>query len=60
MDFRDREVWLERGEMIVVPHGIEHRPHADEEVAFLLFEPASTLKTGNVSTEQTIDDATLV
>jgi len=47
MDFRDREVWLEEGEILVVPRGVEHRPVADEEVEILLFEPASTLNTGN-------------
>jgi mannose-6-phosphate isomerase-like protein (cupin superfamily) len=54
MDFRDREVWVEPGEMIVVPHGVEHRPHADEEVSILLFEPAATLNTGNVVSERTV------
>jgi mannose-6-phosphate isomerase-like protein (cupin superfamily) len=48
MEFRDRRVWIEEGEMIVVPHGVEHRPVADEEVAVMLFEPASTLNTGDV------------
>ena len=43
-----KEVWLEAGEFIVVPHGVEHRPVADEEAEVLLFEPASTLNTGNV------------
>jgi mannose-6-phosphate isomerase-like protein (cupin superfamily) len=47
MEFRDRDVWLEEGEMLVVPRGVEHRPVADEEVQILLFEPASTLNTGN-------------
>ena len=55
MDFRDREVWLEPGEMIVVPRGVEHRPHADDEVEVLLFEPASTLNTGNVRNERTVE-----
>jgi mannose-6-phosphate isomerase-like protein (cupin superfamily) len=55
MDFRDREVWLEPGEMIVVPRGVEHRPHADEEVAVMLFEPASTLNTGNTRNERTVE-----
>jgi mannose-6-phosphate isomerase-like protein (cupin superfamily) len=55
MDFRDREVWLEAGEMIVVPRGVEHRPHADDEVEVLLFEPASTLNTGNVRNERTVE-----
>jgi len=48
MEFRDRSVWLEAGECIVVPKGVEHRPVAEEEVSVLLFEPASTLNTGNV------------
>jgi mannose-6-phosphate isomerase-like protein (cupin superfamily) len=55
MDFRDREVWLEPGELIVVPRGVEHRPHADEETEILLFEPAATLNTGNVRNERTVD-----
>ena len=48
MDFRDRQVWLEEGELLIVPRGVEHRPVALEEVHVLLFEPASTLNTGNV------------
>ncbi len=54
MDFRAREVWVDPGEMILVPHGVEHRPHADEEVSILLFEPAATLNTGNVVNEHTV------
>jgi mannose-6-phosphate isomerase-like protein (cupin superfamily) len=49
MDFRDRSEWIEEGEFIVVPRGVEHRPVADEEAAVVLFEPASTLNTGNVA-----------
>lgn len=49
-----REVWLDEGEFIVVPRGVEHRPVADEEAAVLLFEPASTLNTGNVQDEFTV------
>jgi mannose-6-phosphate isomerase-like protein (cupin superfamily) len=55
MEFRDREVWLEEGEFLIVPRGVEHRPVADEEAHVLLFEPASTLNTGNVRNERTID-----
>jgi mannose-6-phosphate isomerase-like protein (cupin superfamily) len=55
MDFRDRQVWLEAGELIVVPRGVEHRPFADEEVAVLLFEPASTLNTGDVVERRTVE-----
>jgi mannose-6-phosphate isomerase-like protein (cupin superfamily) len=49
-----RDVWLEEGEFIVVPRGVEHRPVADEEAEVLLFEPASTLNTGNVQDEFTV------
>ena len=56
MDFRDREVWLDAGEFLVVPHGIEHRPVAREEASVLLFEPASTLNTGNVRNERTVEE----
>ena len=53
MEFRDRTVEINEGEFIVVPRGVEHRPVADEEVHVLLFEPASTLNTGNVTEERT-------
>ena len=53
MDFRDRQVWLERGEFLIVPRGVEHRPVADEEVSVLLFEPAGTLNTGNITGDRT-------
>lgn len=54
MEFRDRHVWLEEGEFLIVPRGVEHRPVADEEAHVLLFEPASTLNTGNVQNERTV------
>ena len=50
MEFRDRSVELERGQMIVVPRGVEHRPVADEECAVLLFEPAGLVNTGDGET----------
>jgi mannose-6-phosphate isomerase-like protein (cupin superfamily) len=53
MEFRDRTVTLAAGDMLVVPRGIEHRPVADQEVEVVLFEPASTLNTGNVVSERT-------
>ena len=46
-------VWVEEGEMIIVPRGIEHRPVAQEECHVLLFEPVSTLNTGNTENELT-------
>lgn len=54
MELRDRHIWLEEGEFLVVPRGVEHRPVADEECWILLFEPASTLNTGNVVNERTL------
>ena len=54
--FRDRVETLEAGEMIVVPRGTEHQPHAEEECAILLFEPSSTVNTGNVESERTRHD----
>ena len=56
MEFRDHEVWIEEGEFIVVPRGVEHRPVAEEEASVMLFEPASTLNTGNVRDEMTVTE----
>ena len=55
MEFRDRHVWLEEGEYLIVPRGVEHRHVAEEEVHVLMFEPASTLNTGNVRGERTVE-----
>lgn len=55
MELRDGAVELTAGEFLVVPRGVEHRPVADDEVDVLLFEPASTLNTGNVRNERTLD-----
>ena len=54
MRFRDRDVWVEEGEFIVVPHGVEHMPVAPEEAHVLLLEPKTTLNTGNVTSERTV------
>src|SRR5690242_19845019 len=54
MEYRDRQVWIEEGEFVIVPRGVEHRPVADEEAHVLLFEPATTLNTGNVRDERTV------
>jgi mannose-6-phosphate isomerase-like protein (cupin superfamily) len=53
MEFRDKTVEVNPGEFIIVPRGVEHKPAADEEVHIVLFEPASTLNTGNVENEKT-------
>ena len=56
MEFRDRQVWLEEGEFLIVPRGVEHRPVADEEAHVLLFEPAGTLNTGDARDDRTVED----
>jgi mannose-6-phosphate isomerase-like protein (cupin superfamily) len=54
MEFLDQQEWIEEGEFIVVPRGVKHRPVAEEECWIVLFEPASTLNTGNVVNERTM------
>ena len=53
MEFRDRSVQINEGEFIIVPKQVEHRPVAEQEVHVLLFEPGSTLNTGNIINERT-------
>ncbi len=55
MEFRDRKILLKENEFLVVPKGVEHRPVAEKEVAIMLFEPASTLNTGNTRGDFTRD-----
>jgi mannose-6-phosphate isomerase-like protein (cupin superfamily) len=55
MEFADREVWIEAGEFIIVPRGVEHRPVAAEEVHVLLFEPAGTVNTGTAGGQMTAE-----
>jgi mannose-6-phosphate isomerase-like protein (cupin superfamily) len=54
MEFRERSVWIEEGEFIVVPRGVEHRPVAEEEAGVLLFEPASTSNTGSAGGDRSV------
>jgi len=58
MEFRDgRIVKIKQGEVLIVPKGVEHRPHTNGDIVFnLLFEPKSTLHTGNVENELTIKE----
>ena len=56
MEFRDKTVHLEENEFLIVPKGIEHRPIAEEEVSVMLFEPASTINTGDKKSEMTRDN----
>jgi mannose-6-phosphate isomerase-like protein (cupin superfamily) len=54
MEFQDKTVTINEGEFIIVPKRIEHRPNAREECEVMLFEPASTLNTGNIENERTL------
>lgn len=47
MELRNKTIELEEGDFLIVPKGVEHKPVADEEVHVMLFEPASTLNTGD-------------
>ena len=53
MELRDRSIEISEGEFIIIPKGTEHRPRASEEVEVMLFEPATTLNTGNEKNELT-------
>jgi mannose-6-phosphate isomerase-like protein (cupin superfamily) len=54
LEFRDREVWLEPGELLVVPRGVEHRPVAPTEALVMLVERRGTINTGDVRNERTV------
>lgn len=53
MHLRDRIITVNKGEFLIMPRGVEHKPVATEEVEIMLFEPASTLNTGNIINEYT-------
>jgi|SRR5687767_6062793 len=55
MKLREGDIWIDEGEMIVIPKGVEHMPVAPEEVLVMLIEPKSTLNTGNVQNERTVE-----
>jgi mannose-6-phosphate isomerase-like protein (cupin superfamily) len=56
MRFRDRDVMVNEGEFLIVPHGVEHCPVAEEEVELLLLEPKTTVNTGSAGGERTAPD----
>ena len=53
---RNRELWLEEGEFVIIPKGVEHCPVAEEEVQVFLLESKSTVNTGNIQNERTVGD----
>jgi len=52
--FRDKDIEVKEGEFVIIPHPIEHKPEAKEEVHIVLIEPKNTLNTGNVQSEHTV------
>lgn len=56
IEFRDKTVNLNKDEFIIVPKGVEHKPFAEDEVLVMLFEPATTLNTGDARNELTKDE----
>ncbi len=53
MEFRDKKITLNENEFLIVPKGVEHKPVAENEVSIMLFEPATTLNTGDTQSELT-------
>ena len=53
---RDRDVVLDEGEFFIVPRGVEHQPVAESEAYVLLFEPSTTVNTGNLVNERTLTE----
>jgi hypothetical protein len=51
-----RDLWINEGEFVIIPHGVEHLPVAEEEVQVVLLEPKLTLNTGNVQNERTVSE----
>ncbi len=56
IQLRDKDVTLNPGEFLIIPRGVEHRPIAAEEVHVMLFEPATTLNTGNTQNDFTVNN----
>lgn len=54
IEFREKKIELHDGEFLIIPRGTEHKPVAEEEVHVMLFEPASTVNTGNTESGRTV------
>ena len=55
IEFRDKTIELNEGEIYIIPKGVEHKPIAQEEVHVLLFEPLDIKHTGNVMADVTVE-----
>lgn len=60
MELRDRSIELNKGELIIIPRGVEHRPRATGDVSVMLFEPVSTLNTGNIQSDLTVNNLDMI
>jgi len=56
IELKDKTIELNEGEFVVIPKGVDHRPYAPEEVSIMLFEPSTTLNTGNKVSDLTVED----
>ena len=56
VDLRERQVYLKKGQMFVVSKGVEHLTHADEECELIMFEPETTLNTGDIKGDMTVEE----
>jgi len=56
IELADKTLELNAGEFVVIPKGVEHKPYAPNEVSVMLFEPKTTLNTGNIKNELTVSD----
>ncbi|MBI2640998.1 cupin domain-containing protein [Candidatus Roizmanbacteria bacterium] len=52
--FRDRDIHINEGEFVIIPHMLEHKPEAPEEVEIILIEPIAAMNTGNVKSDKTV------
>lgn len=56
IEMENQTLELNPGEFVIIPRGVPHKPYAPEEVSILLFEPATTLNTGNTTSERTVSE----
>ena len=56
IELEDKTIELNQGEFVIIPKGVNHRPYAPEEVSIMLFEPGTTVNTGNVESDLTVID----
>ena len=55
IEFRDKTILLNEGEMYIIPRGVEHKPIAEKEVHVMLFEPLNIKHTGNITSNLTVE-----